>query len=55
MADGNVADEALQVFLVERLGNQTHARVEPELLTVAEAMPALSWPRCWRAKMPKEG
>ena len=55
MADGA---DALQVFdglFMEDLGDQTHvlcgyADVRPS----ETAMPALSWPRCWRANRPKK-
>jgi len=41
-----------QAPLVEDLGDEAQFLVEHELLAVADARPADSWPRCWSEKTP---
>ena len=50
VADGHVADEAVQDFAVENLRDQAHAACARGTACRRDVtMPALSWPRCCSA------
>ena len=50
VADGDVATQVGEVFFVEDLRDEAHAGANFDVARpLLVAMPALSWPRCWRA------